>query len=162
MHGLAWDDARRLHIYARAALCVDRPLAIDRIAERVHYATQQFRPNRHVHDRASALDRVAFLDVAVGAKQHHADIVGLEIQRHAANAAGELDHLARLNVVEAVDASDAVPNRQDRTNLGNLGFFAEIRDLVLENGGDFRWANIHDLRLPFGLVLTTRRTSGSF
>ncbi len=34
-----------------------------------------------------------------------------EIQRHAADLAGELDQLARLNVVQAVDAGDAVADR---------------------------------------------------
>ena len=38
----------------------------------------------------------------------HADIVGFQVQRHALDAAGKLDHLAGLDIVEAVDAGDAV------------------------------------------------------
>src|SRR5690606_9045173 len=94
-------------------------------------------------DGAGALDGVAFLDVAVAAEDDDADIVGFEVQRHAANAAGELDHLAGLDIVEAVDAGDAVTDGQNLTDFGNLGFLAEILDLVFQNCGNFRGADIH-------------------
>src|SRR4026209_3013163 len=44
---------------------LDRPLAVDRIAERVHHTAQQALADRNVHDRAGALDGLAFLDLAV-------------------------------------------------------------------------------------------------
>src|SRR5690606_7730789 len=103
----------------------------------------QLRTDRNVDDRAGALDGVAFLDVAVAAEDDDADIVGFEVQRHAANAAGELDHLAGLDIVEAVDAGDAVTDGQNLTDFGNLGFLAEILDLVFQNCGNFRGADIH-------------------
>ena len=62
----------------------DRTLAVDRIAERVDDAAEQFLADRHVDDRAGALDGLAFLDLAVGAEDHDADVVGFEVQRHAA------------------------------------------------------------------------------
>src|SRR5690606_11443139 len=85
----------------------------------------------------------AFLDGAVGTEQHDADIVGLEIERHALDATRELDELAGLYVVEAVDAGDAVTDRQHLADLGNLGLLAEILDLVLEDRRDFRGFDIH-------------------
>src|SRR5919112_1151122 len=65
----------------------------------------------NVDDGAGALDGVAFLDLGVRAEDHDADIVGLEVERHALHAVGELDHLAGLDVVEAVDARDTVTDR---------------------------------------------------
>ena len=56
---------------------------------------------------------------------------------------GELDHLAGLDVVEAVDAGDAVTDGQHLADLGDLGLLAEILDLLLEDRGDFCGADIH-------------------
>src|SRR5690606_39064370 len=101
------NDAGRLHVDALALFRHDRALAVDRVAECIHDATQQARADGDVHDGAGPLDGVAFLDVAVVAEDDDADIVAFQIERHAADAAGELDHLARLDVVEAIDARDA-------------------------------------------------------
>src|SRR5271154_4001781 len=43
-------------------------------------------PHRHVDDRAGPRDGVAFADLLVVAEDHHADIVGFQVQRHAAQA----------------------------------------------------------------------------
>ena len=127
----------------RRSVGLDRALAVDRVAERVDDAAEQALADRHVDDGAGALDGVAFLDVAVVAEDHDADIVAFEVQRHAADAARELDHLAGLDVVEAVDAGDAVADGEHLADLGDLGLLAEILDLVLEDCGDFRGADVH-------------------
>src|ERR1700691_3597112 len=99
--------------------------------------------DRNLDDRARALDGLAFLDLAIGAEDHDADIVGFEIERHAFDAALELDHLAGLHVIEAIDAGDAVADRQHLADFGDFGLLAEILDLLFENRGDFRSADIH-------------------
>ena len=65
-------------------------------------SAQQLVTDRNVHDRLGALDGVTFLDVTVRAEDHDTDVVGLEVQRHAHDAARELDHLTGLHVVQAV------------------------------------------------------------
>src|SRR5262249_39499702 len=126
----------------------ERALAVDRIAEAVDHAAEQPAADRCVDDGAGALHRIAFLDVAVVAEDDDADVVGLEVERHAANAAGELDHLAGFHLVEAVDAGDAVADRQHGADFGHIGFDAEVLDLLLEDGGDFRGADFH-YPIPF-------------
>ncbi len=68
------------------------------------------------------LTRLAFLDLAVGTEDHDADIVALEVERHAAHAALELDHLTGLDLVEAVDAGDAVTDGENLADFGDRGF----------------------------------------
>ena len=85
--------------------------------------------DRHVDDGAGALDRLAFLDLAVGAENDDADVVALEVERHAARAVLEFDHLAGLHLVEAVGAGDAVADAQHLPDFGDFRLGAEIGDL---------------------------------
>src|SRR3546814_13486976 len=105
------DDAGRLHLHALALGVFDRAFAVDRIAETVDHAAEQALADGNIDDRAGTADGVAFLDGGVRAEDHDTDIVGLEVQRHALDAAIEFDHFAGLDVVEAVDAGDAVTHR---------------------------------------------------
>ena len=77
------------------------------------------------------------------AEDHDADIVGFEVQRHALDAARELDELTGLHLVEAIDAGDTVADGKHLADFGNLGFLAEILDLVLEDRRDFRGFDVH-------------------
>src|SRR6267142_6912392 len=143
VHRFARNDAGRLDVDAHTLVGLDRALAVDGIAERVDHAAEQPLADGRVDDGAGALDGLAFLDLAVGAEDHDTDVVGLQIQRHAAGAVLELDHFAGLNVVETVDAGDAVTDGQHLSDFGNLGLLAEILDLVLEDRGNFRRADVH-------------------
>src|SRR5690606_23650899 len=137
VHRLAGDDARGLHVDAATLGELDRALAVDRLAQRVDDAAQQALADRHVHDLAQAADLIALGDGGVGAEDHRADVVALEVQGHALHAGlGELDHFTRLDVVQAVDARDAVADRQHLADVGNVGFYAEVGDLRLEDGRD--------------------------
>ena len=60
----AVDDARRDALDRHRRLRDDRPLAVDRLAERVHDAAHQLGADRHGDDPPGPLDRVAFLDLA--------------------------------------------------------------------------------------------------
>ncbi len=117
VHRFARNDPGRLDVDARAPGRRDRAFAVDRIAERVDDAAEQFLADRHVDDGAGALDRLAFLDVAFGAEDDDADIVALEIERHAAHAILELDHFAGLDIVQSIGAGDAVADGQDLADL---------------------------------------------
>src|SRR5215212_1183158 len=139
----ARNNAGRLDVDALALGRLDRALAVDRIAECIDHAAEQAFAHRGVHDGAGALDGLAFLDLAVGAEDHDAYVVGLQVQRHAPGAVLELDHLAGLDVVEPVDAGDAVTDGQHLSDFGNLSLLAEILDLVLQDRGNFRGADVH-------------------
>jgi hypothetical protein len=122
---------------------LDRALAVDRLAECIDDAAEQAFADRDFDDGARAFDGLALFDRSVVAENDDADIVIRQIERHAALAALELDHFAGLDVVEPVDVGDAVADRQHLADFGNLGFLAEILDLLFEDCGNFRGADIH-------------------
>src|SRR5690606_16021074 len=143
MHRLARQNARRLDVNAAAFGMLDRALAVDRVTQTVDHAAEQAHADRGIHDGTGTLDDVAFLDGAVIAENHDADIVGFEIEGHALDAARELDELAGLHIVQAVNAGNAVTDGKHLTDFGNLGFLAEILDLVLEDRRNFRGFDVH-------------------
>src|SRR6202008_2620647 len=55
----------------------------------------------------------------------------------------ELDHFTGLDVVQTVDAGDTVTDGQHLSDFGDLGLLAEILDLILEDRGNFRGADVH-------------------
>ena len=86
--------------------------------------------------RTGALDDVALVDAGVAAEAHDADVVVLEVERHALDAGGELDHLAGLNLVQAVHARDAVAHGEDAADLVDVQRGVVAGDAFLEEGGE--------------------------
>ncbi len=133
MNRFAGHDAGRLYLDPVAGDVFQRALAVNRVAERVDDAAKQAPADGGINNRGCPADNVAFLDGAVIAEDHDTDIVAFEVQGHALDATLELDHLAGLHLVKAVDARDAVANGQDTPDLGNFGVTAEIGDLFLQD-----------------------------
>ena len=142
-HRLPIDDARRQALDRRELLGQDRALAVDRLAERVDDAAEHLFADRHRDDAAGALDRIAFLDLAVLAEQHAADAVLFEVQRDAEHAVRELEHLARHGALAAMQARDAVAKRRDRAHFGNVDVDGEAADLLANDLGDLVGFEIH-------------------
>jgi len=149
VHRLARDDARRLNLDATALGIFDRSFSIDRVAEGVDDAAEQSFADRNVDDGAGALDGRTFGDLGVRTEDHDAHVIGFEVQGHALRTIAELDHLAGLYIVEAVDAGDSVTDGEDGPDFGDLRFGVETRDLVADDAGDFSGADIHGSCLAF-------------
>src|SRR5690606_41895389 len=122
---------------------MDRARAIEQVTKTVNATTKKLRTDRHVNDGTRTLDGVAFLDVAVITEDHDADIVDFEVQRHAADTARELDHFTCLDVVQTVNASNTVADGKHLAYLRDLGLRPEILNLIPEDCGNFRRADIH-------------------
>src|SRR6185312_8347404 len=132
-----------LHIDTRALVGLDRTFAVDRIAECIHDTAKKTLADRHIDDCTGALDGLPFHDLAVVAEDHDADIVCFEIERHPAHAILEFNHLAGLDIVETIDAGNAVTDGEHLADFRYLGFLAEILDLLFQDGGNFCGADIH-------------------
>jgi hypothetical protein len=136
LHGLALDHAWCLELERPVRARLDRPLAVDGLAEGVDDPPDQLRPYRDARDRAGALHRLAFLDVLPIAEERDADVVLLEVEGEACDAVLELEHLRRDTVFEAVDVGDPVADLQDGADLGEVGLDVVLLDPLLEDRGD--------------------------
>ena len=93
---------------------------------------------------AGALDGVALDDLLPVAEQHGADVVLLEVQREADDVVGQLEHLERHAVVEAVDARDPVADLEHGADLGEVGLAGvHPLDPVLEDVCDLVGLDFH-------------------
>src|SRR3954453_3303549 len=134
---LAVDDARRETLDRVALVRVDRTLAVNRHAERVHDAADHRLSDRDRHDDAGALDLVALFDRGGVAQENDADVVLLEVERESGDIVRERDELARHDALESVDARDSVTNRSHGSDLGYIDAAADARQLLPDNLCDF-------------------------
>ena len=122
---------------------LDRPLAVERVAERVDDAAEEPLAHGDVHHRAGAADGLALLDVLPLAEEGDADVVLLEVERDADDAVLELEPLEGDAVLEAVDARDAVADLEDGPDLREIGLDVVLLDPLLEDRGDLFGAELH-------------------
>jgi hypothetical protein len=134
---LTLDDARR-RVLDRAELRVGyRAFAVDGVAERIDDASQESRADGDRRDAARAPDLHALFDLGVGPEDDDADAILFEIERDALEAVGELDELRLLHGLEPVDAGDTRPDLDDGADLIFVNVALEVRDLALQDSGDF-------------------------
>ena len=143
----ALDHAGRVALDRPELRGLDRALAVDRQAERVDDAADQRLADRHLGDPVGALDGVAFLDDAVVAEEHGADLVLLEVEHHADDVAGELQELAGHRLLEPVDARDAVADLDDATDLLQVDLRLVARQLALDDLADL--SGLDHVCLPY-------------
>ncbi len=103
----------------------------------------ELRPDRDLHHRAGGLDGVALLDLGVVTQDDGADRLLFEVQRHALDAAGELQQLGRERAVDAVDAGDAVADLHHSADRTRLHARIELVDGGLDDLGDVVGADCH-------------------
>ena len=142
-HRLAIDDARRDALDGQVGLRGDRPLAVDRLAERVDHAAEHLVADRHRDDAAGALHLVAFLDLLELAEEHRADAVLFEVERDAEDAVRKRDHLAGHGPFDAADARDTVADRHDVADFGHVHVDRIVADLIANDAGDVFSSDVH-------------------
>src|SRR5262249_36820427 len=120
---------------------------VDWLTERVDDAADKLLADRYRDDSAGPLHRVSLANLRVFAEQHRADAFFLEVERDAVDAVGELEHFARHGLLDAVHARDAVANRHDRADLGDVHVDSVAADLVANDFGDFFRFDVHMLSL---------------
>ncbi len=120
VHVLARDDTGSDALHRTECLGLDRPLAVDRLAQRVDNASYQRTADGNLGDTASRANLVALLNACVLAEDDDADRILLQVERHANDALlGELDQLVGHHVAQAMDGRDTVTDLDDVADVGH-------------------------------------------
>ena len=144
----AGDDAGRDALDRVVLRRLDRTFAIDGPAQGIDHAADHRLADRNGNDPARALDLVAFLQVGSIAEQHRADLVFLQVHRNARHAAGKSQQLAGHDFLQTVQAGDAVAERNDPADLGDLDGAFVVLDLVSNQFRDFTGADLCHRNCP--------------
>ena len=107
------------------------PGAVERNAQRVDHAADDFVSDGHPQQLAGAADRVAFGNLEVVAQDDYADRRLFEVEHLSAHAVFKLDHLAGHCTGQAVHAGNAVAHLDHATDLDHLQVRAVLLDLTL-------------------------------
>ena len=107
--GLTVDDAWSETLQSDELVSRDRPLVVDGLSQRVHHASHQGVPYGHAHDASRALDLVTLADFRVFAQQYYADLVFFQVHGDTGNVVRELEQFPGHDFIQAMHASDAVP-----------------------------------------------------
>ena len=134
--GCRWITPGALNSSGRLLGGLDRPLAVERVAERVDDAAEHPLADRDAHHLPGATHRLALLDELPLAEERHPDVVLLEVEGDADDAVLELEALERDAVLEAVDARNAVADLQHRADLRQVRLDVVLLDSLLQNRGD--------------------------
>jgi hypothetical protein len=76
-------------------------------------------------------------------EQHRAHALLFEVERDAEHALPELEHLARHGALDAVDAGDAVADRDHAADFGDVDLDGVAAQLVANDLGDFVRSDVH-------------------
>ena len=115
---LRCDHRGGLRLQRRAAsVPLDVALAVQRHAQRVHDPAEEAVAHRDGQDLAGAADLLALLDLAEVTEDDHADLALVQVEREAADTAGELEQLARHRRGKALDTRDAIAAFGDDADL---------------------------------------------
>src|SRR5215510_9216498 len=110
-------------------VALDRPFAIDGLAQFVHDASQQALTYGYLQELASGAGFTAFFELGVIPKDDHADIGLFQIQHQAGNAVAQVDHLVEHGVGQAFELGDAIAKLADDADVLLSGFRLRARDL---------------------------------
>mmetsp|Transcript_34393 Transcript_34393/g.111927 ORF Transcript_34393/g.111927 Transcript_34393/m.111927 type:complete len:322 (+) Transcript_34393:990-1955(+) len=155
VHALPRDDARRLELDTPPRLGQDGALAVNRHAEGIDHASEQLGADGHVHDGAGALNAVALHDGAIVSEHDDTDVVRLQVQRHALQAAGELNHLAGLHTLQPVDASDTIADAEHTADLLHILLVREVRNALGQDLRELGRADLRSQRRPRRMKVAT-------
>ena len=132
VHALAADHVGGDAFDGAEAVRFDRPLAVHRLAHRVHRAADHAVAHRDRDDASRAADKLALGDAGAFAHDNDAHVVGFEVEDDAQGAVVELHQLGGARVGQTAEAGDTVTHRQHGAHVHGARRRLERQDLLLK------------------------------
>ena len=134
---LAGNDARGDALYRQSLRGGDGTLVVNRLAERIYNAADHGFADRHAQNLPGALDFVAFADLGVVAQKHSAYLVLFEAHGQPGDAMRKLQQLAGHDLVQAMNAGDAVAEGDHSADFIDLDTRIVVGNLLPQELRDF-------------------------
>ena len=126
------DDAGR-HLLDRIRRAADdRPLPVERLAERVHDPPEQAFAHGDLQQLARCAHLSAFVQLRVVPEDDDANLGLFQVEGEARDALSEVEHLVEHDAVESLDACDAVANLANHADRVPGGRRLEPREFLFE------------------------------
>ena len=136
LHRLPTNDAGCLDLHAAGLRRGQRALAVDRLAECVHHATEHAIAAWHGQDSSGDTDNLLLFESLDRAEDHGTDRILVKVHGQAQGAVLELEQLIDRGARESGDPRDAVGDAQDATDLLGPDLGGVVGDVSLERLGD--------------------------
>ena len=120
MYRFSLQYARRRILDLSVIFRLDRPLAVDRLTQRIYNAADHFLPNRNFYNSSCRLYDVTFFDFFIRAENNCTDIIFFQIQRHAVYFSREFQQFASHTFFEAIYSGNPVTYLNYCTKIRNL------------------------------------------
>ncbi len=129
-HALAIDDAGRQAFDRKGLRGGDGALVVDGQSQRVDHASDHGVAHRHAQNLAGALYLLAFLEFGIVAQDNGANLVFLKRKRKTRDVVREAEQFAGHDLIEPVDAGDAVAQGRNGADFVDLHLRIVVRDLL--------------------------------
>src|SRR4030095_11935507 len=110
----------------------DRPLPVERLAERGHDAPEQAFAHRDLQKLARGAYLSAFVQLRVVPENDDANLGLFQVEGEARDALSEVEHLVEHDAVESFDACDAVTNLANHADSLSGGPSLDSREFLFE------------------------------
>ncbi len=145
------NDAGSDTLDTRKLLRLYGTLAIQGLAHRVHYPTDDCLAHRYLGDATGAFDGSALLDVDILAHDGATHVVFFQVEGEAIDGAvlgGKLQQLHEHALLHPVDAGNTVTNSENGASLAQFNLLVIVLDLFPDNLTDFFGPDFHRLVSP--------------
>merc|ERR1712121_109321 len=134
---LSWDNARSFDTNSESVLGSKGALAVNGVSKSINNTSKNFHPNWDVHNSSSSLHNISFLDQFIATEYDNTNVVGFQVESHAPQSRAEFHHFLGLDVLETIDTSNTVSNRQDSASFFKIDCWGSSKNSFLQNGRNF-------------------------
>ena len=148
IHRLAQHYIGSHPLYRVGLFILYRPLAIQRLPQRVYHPPDETITHRHLGDPPGAAHLIPLLDLRVVSEDNHANTVLFKIECKPNNPIGELDQFVIPGPIKTMNASDAIADLNHSAHIHHCHHGAELLDLLSDDRGNILGSS-HLLYLQF-------------
>ena len=128
---------------------VDWAFTVNWLPQRIDHASNQFRSHRHFQNASRAFDGITLRNMFIAPQDHGTNGIAFQIQRQAKSGLairrhGKLQHLALHGIGEAMNANNAISDRDYCALVANFGANAQPFNTAFDKFRNFGWIELHD------------------